>query len=137
MQSTKPFDPMHLESNSTRDKLALSKSNWALPLDKGPFVAYNVTVGITFTYGEVKTDVNAQPLNSEELSMSGLWAIGEMQGGIFYHNYPLGANLTKGAVFAQIAGKLAGLRARTSKAGYKPIHNIEVNSHTLVSKSML
>ena len=107
-----PFDALHLDGNSTGDKLAIPKSNWALPLDKGPFVAYVVTVGITFTYGGLRTDTDAQVLNNEGNPMPGLWAVGEMQGGLFYFNYPGGAGLTKGAVFGRIAGRLAAERAR-------------------------
>jgi tricarballylate dehydrogenase len=39
----------------------------------------------------------------------GLYAAGELVGGIFYHNYPGGTGLTSGAVF----GKLAGTSAAT------------------------
>jgi tricarballylate dehydrogenase len=34
----------------------------------------------------------------------GLFAAGELVGGIFYHNYPGGTGLTSGAVFGKIAG---------------------------------
>ena len=112
---TKPFDPMHLDGNSTGTRLALPKSNWATPIDKGPFVAYKVTVGITFTYGGLLTDTNAQVLNNERRPMPGLWAVGEMQGGLFYHNYPGGAGLTKGAVFGRLAGRQAAKRAQEAK----------------------
>ncbi|KAH8806017.1 FAD binding domain-containing protein [Xylogone sp. PMI_703] len=109
-----PFDPMHLDGNSTGDKLTIPKSNWADPIDQGPFVAYKVTVGITFTYGGLKTDASSQVLDNEGRPMPGLWACGEMQGGLFYHNYPGGAGLTRGAVFGRIAGKLAASRARAT-----------------------
>ncbi len=39
------------------------KSNWALTLDKGPFVAYPVTCGITFTYGGLKIDADARVID--------------------------------------------------------------------------
>jgi tricarballylate dehydrogenase len=111
---TKPFDPMHLDGNSTGNKLVIPKSNWADPLDKGPYVAYKVTVGITFTYGGLKTNANSQVLDNEGRLMPGLWACGEMQGGLFYHNYPGGAGLTKGAVFGRIAGRQAGSRTQSA-----------------------
>jgi tricarballylate dehydrogenase len=34
----------------------------------------------------------------------GLYACGEMAGGLFYFNYPGGSGLTAGAVFGRIAG---------------------------------
>ena len=47
--------------------------------------------------------------------MPGLWAVGEMSGGYFYHNYPGGAGLVKGAFFGRIAGQDAAEQA--SKKG--------------------
>lgn len=109
------FDPMRLDGNSTNESLSPPKSNWALPLDKPPYFAYKVTVGITFTYGGIKTDTDARALDNEDRVMSGLWVIGEMQGGLFYHNYPGGAGLVKGAVFGRVAGRSAAARAREIK----------------------
>jgi succinate dehydrogenase/fumarate reductase flavoprotein subunit len=40
--------------------------------------------------------------------MPGLFACGELVGGVFYLNYPGGAGLTNGAVFGRIAGRQAG-----------------------------
>ena len=105
------FDPFHLDGLSTGDKLAIPKTNWALPIENGPFVAYGVTCGITFTYGGRKTDTAARVLNNEGLHMPGLWAVGEVSGGFFAFNYPGGAGLTKGAVFGRIAGRAAARRA--------------------------
>lgn len=104
-------DPHALDGLCTSSSLMIPKSNWALRIDKGPFVAYAVTCGITFTYGGIQTDVNARVLNNEGRPMPGLWAIGEVAGGLFYHNYPGGAGLTKGAVFGRIAGREAALSA--------------------------
>jgi tricarballylate dehydrogenase len=41
----------------------------------------------------------------------GLYAAGELVGGIFWFNYPGGSGLTNGAVFGRIAGANAGARA--------------------------
>ncbi|KAL3424381.1 fumarate reductase flavoprotein subunit [Phlyctema vagabunda] len=106
------FNAFTLDGVSTGDKLAISKRNWAQPIDKGPFVAYGVTCGITFTYGGLKTDDAAVVLNEEGMRMPGLWAVGEIAGGFFAFNYPGGTGLTKGAVFGRIAGSAAAERAR-------------------------
>ena len=45
-----PFDPAALDGKCTRG-LEPPKSNWALPIDKPPFLGYAVTCGITFTFG--------------------------------------------------------------------------------------
>ncbi|OOF89783.1 hypothetical protein ASPCADRAFT_60828, partial [Aspergillus carbonarius ITEM 5010] len=109
------FDPFTLDGLSTGTALAIPKSNWALPLTEGPFVAYGVTCGITFTYGGLRTDAAARVLNDEGLPMPGLWAVGEISGGFFAFNYPGGSGLTKGAVFGRLAGKAAAARVRGSK----------------------
>lgn len=107
------FNPMKKDGLCTAASAALPfpKSNWALKVEKGPFVAYGVTCGITFTYGGIATDVKARVLNNEGREMPGLWAVGEIAGGVFYHNYPGGAGLTKGAVFGRIAGREAAAAA--------------------------
>jgi len=39
--------------------------------------------------------------------IAGLFAAGELVGGLFYHNYPGGTGLMSGAVFGRIAGVAA------------------------------
>lgn len=80
------------------------KSNWALPLDHPPFVAFPVTCGITFTFGGVRVDTGARVLDRSGAPIPGLYAAGELMGGLFYHNYPGGSGLTAGAVFGRRAG---------------------------------
>ncbi len=108
------FEPTKLDGLRTKpsDNLLFPKSNWALKIEQKPFVAYAVACGITFTYGGIATDVTARVLNNEDRHMPGLWAVGEIAGGVFYHNYPGGAGLTKGAVFGRIAGREAATAAR-------------------------
>jgi len=98
------FDPFRLDGLATDDSLHPPKSNWALPLDQPPFVAYAVTCGITFTYGGLKIDEQARVLDTEGVPMPGLYATGEITGGFFFHNYPAGSGLMRGAVFGRIAG---------------------------------
>lgn len=43
--------------------------------------------------------------------MPGLWAIGEISGGLFAYNYPGASGLVKGAVFGKIAGAAAAKQA--------------------------
>lgn len=105
------FDPFRLDGLSTDETLNPPKSNWATPLDRPPFVAYPVTCGITFTYGGVKIDERAQVLDTEGVPMPGLYATGEITGGFFFHNYPAGSGLMRGAVFGRIAGESAAAAA--------------------------
>jgi len=102
-----PFDPAVKDGRGT-DGLTIPKSNWANVLDTPPYEAYAITCGITFTFGGVKIDGNAQILDTDGCPIPGLYAAGEMVGGLFYFNYPGGTGLTSGAVFGRIAGNSAG-----------------------------
>ena len=105
------FDPAALDGLSTSG-VTPPKSNWALPLDEPPFVGYAVTCGITFTFGGLKITSGAEVLDTRDVKISGLYAAGELVGGLFYHNYPGGAGLTAGSVFGRIAGQGAAVYAR-------------------------
>lgn len=87
------------------------KSNWALPIDKPPFVAYAVTCGITFSYGGVRTSTDAEIVDPAGRPLPGLYAAGEIVGGLYFYNYPSGAGLISGAVFGRAAGRSAAKRA--------------------------
>lgn len=100
------FDPTVLDGKSTKG-LALNKTNWANRIDTPPFRAYPVTCGITFTYAGVEVDDRARVLDGSGNPIPGLYACGEMVGGVFYDGYPGGAGLTSGAVFGQLAGTSA------------------------------
>ena len=80
-------------------------------MDQGPFEAYGVTCGITFTFGGLKITTDAEVVDTEEKPIPGLYAAGELVGGIFYFNYPGGTCLTNGAVFGKIAGASAAKAA--------------------------
>jgi len=100
------FDPTVRDGLTTRG-LALPKSNWAQRLDTPPFTAWPVTGGITFTFGGVRVDDRAQVQGTSWTSIPGLYACGEMVGGLFHGNYPGGTGLMSGAVFGRIAGASA------------------------------
>ena len=100
------FDPTRLDGKHT-EGIAPPKSNWALPLDTPPYTGYAVTCGITFTFGGLRINRDAQVLDGEGQPMPGLYAAGEIIGGLFYHNYAGGSGLMAGAVFGKIAGTSA------------------------------
>jgi tricarballylate dehydrogenase len=91
--------------------LAINKSNWANTVDTPPFEAYGVTCGVTFTFGGLRIDEQAQVIDTEGDPLKGLFAAGELVGGIFYFNYPGGTGLTNGSVFGRIAGNAAAASA--------------------------
>ena len=76
-----------------------------------PFEAYAVTCGITFTFGGLRITTDARVMSTDGLPIPGLYAAGELVGGIFYFNYPGGTGLTNGAVFGKIAGASAAKAA--------------------------
>ena len=53
----------------------------------------------------------AQVISTDGEPIAGLYAAGELVGGIFYFNYPGGSGLTNGAVFGRIAGASAARAA--------------------------
>ena len=110
VDTTVAFNPNVKDGRATHG-LAINKSHWANRLDSPPFEAYAVTCGITFTFGGLRTNTAAAVIGTNQQPIAGLYAAGEIVGGLFYFNYPGGSGLTNGAVFGRIAGTAAGLRA--------------------------
>src|SRR4029077_18024715 len=102
-----PFNPNIKDGRGTNG-LAVPKSNWANTIDTPPFEAYAVTCGVTFTFGGLRIAEDGQVMNLDYQPIPGLYAAGELVGGIFYFNYPGGTGLTAGSVFGRIAGTAAG-----------------------------
>jgi len=102
------FDPVRLDGLRT-EGITPVKSNWSQRIDSGPFYAWPVTGGITFTFGGLKITGEAQVVSTDWKPMPGLYTCGEMVGGLFHYNYPLGTGLISGAVFGRIAGRSAAL----------------------------
>ena len=101
------FNPSQLDGVGTMG-IQPPKSNWALPFDSPPYQGYAVTCGITFTFGGLKIDPRSgQVLDTEDRPMAGLYAAGELVGGLFYNNYAGGSGLMAGSVFGRIAGRSA------------------------------
>ncbi len=102
---SRPFDPTVKDGRAAATDPP--KSNWAAPIESGPFYAYGVTCGITFTFGGLRTDTHGRVLDRAGERIPGLFAAGEMLGGLFSTNYPGGTGLAAGAVFGRRAGSLA------------------------------
>jgi tricarballylate dehydrogenase len=111
-----PFDPSREDGRCT-DGLAIRKSNWATRIEQPPFEAYAVTCGITFTYGGLRISREAEVLDAAARPIRGLFAAGELVGGLFHSNYPGGSGLMAGAVFGRIAGAAAARRCAKAGAG--------------------
>ena len=100
-------DPSRKDGRGTAG-LPLPKSNWATTIDDPPFEAHPLSFGITFTFGGVRVDADARVLDVVGATIPGLYAAGEMVGGLFYFNYPGGSGLVSAAVFGRLAGRSAG-----------------------------
>jgi tricarballylate dehydrogenase len=98
-----PFVYYRLDGRCTRG-LKPDKTNWAQKVDTPPYRAYAIVCGLTMTYGGLKTNEKAQVIDTSDRPIKGLYAVGEVTGGFFYHNYPSGTGLVRGAVMGRIAG---------------------------------
>ncbi len=100
------FNPAILDGHRT-EGIEPAKTNWAQKLDSPPYACWAVTGGITFTFGGLKVNTDAQVISTGWKPISGLYTAGEMVGGLFHYNYPLGTGLMSGSVFGRIAGRSA------------------------------
>ncbi len=105
-----PFDPNVKDGRCTAG-LEVDKTNWANTIEAAPFEAYSVGCGITFTFGGLKIDTSTQVLDMEDAAIPGLYAAGELVGGLYYFNYPGSTGLMAGSVFGRIAGREAAAHA--------------------------
>jgi tricarballylate dehydrogenase len=108
------YNPAILDGVTTKG-IDQPKTNWALPIDKPPFVAFVTTTGITFTFGGLKISEEGEVQDLTDRSIPGLYAAGELVGGLFYENYPGGSGLMAGAVFGKRAGEFAADAAKELK----------------------
>lgn len=98
------FDPNVKDGRCTIG-IEVPKSNWANTISDGPFEAYHITCGITFTFGGLRIDpYTSQVISDDQAPIPGLYAAGELVGGLFYFNYPGGTGLMSGSVFGRQAG---------------------------------
>ena len=110
-----PFNP-NIKDGRCAVGLEVPRSNWANPIDTPPFEAYAITCGVTFTFGGVRITNDGQVVNTNHEPIPGLFAAGEMVGGLFYFNYPGSTGLTSGAVFGRLAGRGAASFAKEKSA---------------------
>ncbi len=99
------------DGNGTRG-ISPPKSNWAIPIDRAPFYALPLRPGITFTYMGVAVDETGRVLDQSGKPFRNLYAAGEiMSGNILTKGYLGGFGMTIGAVFGELAGRMAATNA--------------------------
>jgi tricarballylate dehydrogenase len=111
-----PFDPDRRDGKAALG-IVPPKSNWALPIEEPPFLAFGVTGGITFAFGGLKTDTSARVIDTSDRVIPGLYAAGEPQGEFYYYNYPGATSVLRGCVFGRIAGEHAAQRVVSPRTG--------------------
>lgn len=99
------FDPLRPDGLRTSGVWP-PKSNWARPVDSGPFRAYPIISANVFTFGGLKVTADAQVVNHDGTAIPGLFAAGEVVG-MYFTNYTGSTSVLKGAVFGNIAGRVA------------------------------
>jgi tricarballylate dehydrogenase len=91
--------------------LNLPKTHWAQPIDKGPFFAYALRPGITFTYLGLKINEDSA-VHFNGVPSDNLFVAGEMMAGnILGKGYTAGVGMTIGTAFGRIAGTSAARAA--------------------------
>lgn len=99
------FKPLEKDGLSTQG-IQPAKSNWALPIDKGPFRAWPISAANCFTFGGLRCNANAQVLDADGRTIPGLYAAGEVMG-LYYGTYTGATSVMRGLVFGRIAGQHA------------------------------
>jgi hypothetical protein len=76
-RNDKPFDLIKLDGKATKG-LTPEKSNSANPIVTPPFYGYSVTAHLTFTYGGININIDAQVLSTNGVPIQGLCSAGEL-----------------------------------------------------------
>lgn len=99
------YKPLEVDGLGTVG-LTPPKSNWARPIDKGPYRAWPVASACCFTFGGLRYNTNAQVVDHDGRPIPGLYAAGEVTG-IYYGRYTGATSVLRSAVYGKIAGEHA------------------------------
>jgi tricarballylate dehydrogenase len=104
------FDHTRLDDCRTEGVMP-PKTHWARPIDTGPFYAYAVRPGVTFTYLGLHTDETAA-VRFGGVPSDNLFVAGEMMAGnVLGKGYTAGVGMSIGTAFGRIAGTNAARAA--------------------------
>lgn len=92
------------------------RTSFKAPLDTAPYYAIKVAPGIHHTMGGVKINAEAEVLTADGTAIPGLYAAGEITGGVHGGNRLGGNAVCDIVVFGQIAGKNAAANCDTYTA---------------------
>ncbi len=106
------FDHTILDDCRT-EGLTPPKTHWARRIETGPFYAYPVRPGITFTYLGTRVNRQARIMMNDGKPSANMFAAGEiMAGNVLGKGYAAGIGMTIGSVFGRVAGQEAAKHAR-------------------------
>ncbi|MBN9428261.1 MAG: FAD-binding protein [Burkholderiales bacterium] len=82
------------------------------PIARAPFYIYPCTTALLSTYGGIAVDDQTRVLDVHGQAIAGLFAAGEVTGGLHGTAYLSGSSLAKAAIFGRLAGANAARAAR-------------------------
>ena len=107
------FDHTTLDDCHTED-VTPANTHWARTIDTGPFYAYAVRPGVTFTYLGLETD-ETTAVRFGGVASDNLFVAGEMMAGnVLGKGYTAGVGMSIGTAFGRIAGTQAARAALAS-----------------------
>ena len=107
------FDHTTLDDCHT-EGVTPAKTHWARTIDTGPFYAYAVRPGVTFTYLGLETD-ETTAVRFGGVASDNLFVAGEMMAGnVLGKGYTAGVGMSIGTAFGRIAGTQAARAALAS-----------------------
>ena len=99
-----------------KEDTEFGRTSFASPLDSAPFYAIKVTAGIHHTMGGLKINPQAQVIDTQGEPIDGLYAAGEVTGGVHGANRLGGNAVADFVVFGRIAGQNAAAYAGSAAA---------------------
>jgi len=81
-----------------------------VPLDTPPFYLFACTSALFSTYGGLKVNRELEVVRIGGAPIPGLYAVGEVMGGLHGEAYMSGSSLSKSAIFGRLAGQHAAAR---------------------------
>ena len=101
--------------------------SFANPLDQAPYYAIKVQPGVHHTMGGIKINDAAQVINTEGNVIDGLFAAGEVTGGVHGNNRLGGNAVADFTIFGRIAGSSAAAHADGEIPAEEPAETTEEN----------
>ena len=97
---------------AAKEDPSFGRTSFAQPLDTAPYYAIHVTAGIHHTMGGVTINENTQVLDTSGAPIPGLYAAGEVTGGVHGGNRLGGNAVADFVVFGRIAGQQSAAFAK-------------------------